>query len=195
VARKRRTAQEAKRLILAAAEARLRRDGPSALRLQDVARDVGIAHPTVLHHFGSREALVEAVVDGAIRGLQADLLTALAGQAPADAATILDKVSQVLNQRGQGRLLAWLILAQPEGEPSGTEAILEVIAEAMERTRAGRLDLERARHVVLLVGFTLFADSIAGPTMRQSVGLGSDTNAATNFRSWLAGLIERELAR
>jgi AcrR family transcriptional regulator len=194
VARKRRSAEEAKRLILEAAAERLRRDGPAALRLQDVAGDVGIAHPTVLHHFGSREGLVDAVVERSIRGLQADLLEALSTPTAADAASLLDTVSQVLSQRGQGRLLAWLILAQPEGEPFGTEATLEVIARAIQQSRVETVSLERARHVVLLAALTLFAESVAGPTMRRSVGLSQDSQAAADFRSWLARLIEGELA-
>jgi AcrR family transcriptional regulator len=40
------------------------------LRLQDIAADVGISHPAVLHHFGSREALVHAVIQRAILSLQ-----------------------------------------------------------------------------------------------------------------------------
>ena len=51
----RRTAEEARRLILDAAEKRLAQQGPEGLRLQDIARDIGISHPAILHHFESRE--------------------------------------------------------------------------------------------------------------------------------------------
>jgi len=37
--------------------------------LQEIAADVGVSHSTILHHFGSREALVEAVVTRALDGL------------------------------------------------------------------------------------------------------------------------------
>ena len=57
--RTRRTADEARRLILDAAERQLAEVGPAGLRLQEVAKEVGVSHPTVLHHFGSREELVE----------------------------------------------------------------------------------------------------------------------------------------
>src|SRR5258708_39165376 len=75
--RKRRTAEEARVAILDAAERRLVASGPAAIRLQEVAADVGVSHPTVLHHFGSREALVEAVVARALDSLHAGLLAAV----------------------------------------------------------------------------------------------------------------------
>ena len=49
--RVRRTKEEAQRVILDAAEERLANGGPEALRLQDIAADVGISHPAILHHF------------------------------------------------------------------------------------------------------------------------------------------------
>ena len=57
----RRTAEETRAAILDAAERRLKASGPASIRLQDVAAEAGISHPAVLHHFGSREGLVQAV--------------------------------------------------------------------------------------------------------------------------------------
>ena len=70
----RRTAEQAQRVILDAAEQRLLQVGPAGLRLQEVAKDAGVAHPTILHHFKSREGLVHAVVQRALGTLHADLL-------------------------------------------------------------------------------------------------------------------------
>src|SRR5450432_3158548 len=63
VTRRRRTSDEARAAILDAAERRLVSSGPAGIRLQEVAADVGVSHPTVLHHFGSREALVREVCE------------------------------------------------------------------------------------------------------------------------------------
>src|SRR5438105_386202 len=62
--RLRRKSEEARALILDAAEKRLIEGGPEALRLQDLARDLRISHPLILHHFGSREGLVGALIVG-----------------------------------------------------------------------------------------------------------------------------------
>ena len=51
--RVRRTAEAARAAILEAAEKRLAEAGPAGIRLQGVAADVGVSHPTVLHHFCS----------------------------------------------------------------------------------------------------------------------------------------------
>ena len=60
--RRRRSAAETRDAILEAAERRLVDGGPEAIRLQEIAADAGISHPAILHHFGSREGLVEAMV-------------------------------------------------------------------------------------------------------------------------------------
>ena len=93
-ARRRRTAEEARAEILDAAERRLAAAGPAALRLQEVAADVGISHPAVLHHFGSREALVQAVVERAMQNLEDDLVRSFAGATAGvpDSAVLLDRV-------------------------------------------------------------------------------------------------------
>src|SRR5271165_5143251 len=75
--RRRRTGEEARTAILDAAEQRLVASGPAGIRLQEVAADVGVSHPTVLHHFGSREGLIEAVVVRALDSLHAGLLAAM----------------------------------------------------------------------------------------------------------------------
>ena len=61
--RVRRTPEEAKRLILETAQALVARTGPQGLRLQDIAAEAGISHPLILHHFGSREGLVRALIE------------------------------------------------------------------------------------------------------------------------------------
>ena len=35
--------------------------GPAGLRLEAVAKAAGVSHPTILHHFGSREGLIHAL--------------------------------------------------------------------------------------------------------------------------------------
>ena len=52
------------------------------MRLQDVAADLGISHPAILHHFESREGLLQALAlrameelnDGLVRDIESDRL-------------------------------------------------------------------------------------------------------------------------
>jgi AcrR family transcriptional regulator len=58
--RVRHSADEARQLILEAAERRFREGGQAAVRVQLVARDVGMTDAAVHHHFGSRKGLLTA---------------------------------------------------------------------------------------------------------------------------------------
>ena len=110
--RVRRSAEEAQRLILDAAEKRLREGGPEAIRLQDIARDVGISHPAILHHFSSRDGLTAALERRAMQRLEAELVEALTSQ-PAHGDTVLtiiERVFATLGDAGHGRMLAWRVL-------------------------------------------------------------------------------------
>lgn len=111
--RVRRTAAEAREAILDAAEARLRDGGPEAIRLQDIASDVGISHPTILHHFESRDGLTRALGLRITERLVNDLVEALT-HGPGDetsAVQIIDHVFATMNDTGTARLIAWRALS------------------------------------------------------------------------------------
>ena len=75
--RRRRTPEAARREILDAAGRRLKNDGPDGLRLQTIASDLGISHSSILHHFGSRDGLLDALSVDAFEVLERDLKSAL----------------------------------------------------------------------------------------------------------------------
>src|SRR5688500_10622316 len=113
--RKRRTAEQARDEILDAAERRLRESGPDAIRLQEIAADVGISHPAVLHHCGSREGLVAAVTARAMSKLETDLLGVMlrgseTGEPP-DPVDVTERVADAMSEKGHARLIAWLALS------------------------------------------------------------------------------------
>src|SRR5689334_19914867 len=97
--RHRRTAEEARNEILDAAEKRLAELGPDGIRLQQIAADVGVSHPAILHHFQSREHLLREVVRRAIQSLEADIISAIS-TAPRDdeppAAQVIESAHRVL---------------------------------------------------------------------------------------------------
>lgn len=64
MARKRRTPEEARRLILEATKKLVVERGPDAIGLKDVADAAGVSHALVTHYFGTRNALMaKAMVD------------------------------------------------------------------------------------------------------------------------------------
>src|SRR5690606_32233632 len=132
----RRTAEEARRLILDAAEERLARQGPEGLRLQDIARDVGISHPAILHHFESREGLVRALIARTNTQLRDSLLGALDNDsASQDAADHIGHVFEALSDKGTARLLSWLLLTGRATEESDAHNIMGEIVGALQAKR------------------------------------------------------------
>lgn len=199
--RKRRTAEAARSAILDAAERRLIAAGPAGIRLQEVAADVGVAHPTVLHHFGSREALVAAVVERLVAALHAEVLDAIAAAPPGEGnlAALLERVAVVLGERGHGRVLAWLALSD-HGAGLVEQRFATVVAAAHARRRQQREPgpapaLEDTTFTILLAFLALFGASILEPELARSAGLGDPARTGKRFRAWLARLLVEHLAR
>lgn len=186
--RRRRSPEEARRQILDAAEKLLVEGGPEAIRLQDVARDVGIAHPTILHHFGSREQLMLDLEARAMERLRDELMA----DREASSEDVFDRVSSVLGDQGYARLLAWSVLSGLPAE-TGTEfRMLEELGRAYhsEQSREAGVDLEETVFRVRLAAVALFGEALLGPLLTRSAGLeDSEDEVRTRFRRWLARLI------
>ena len=195
--RQRRTAEEARLAILDAAERQLVALGPGGIRLKDVADDVGVSHPTVLHHFGSREALIDAVVERAFVSLQADVLTAMQ-EAPGSEehlSALLERVFVAVNDRGHGRAFAWLALSGFSPSP-GVVRLHDVARAAHELRRVRRAasgrplpPFEDTHFTVLLAAFTIIAQSIFEPMLKRSANVEDDPDTGARFRAWLGRLM------
>jgi AcrR family transcriptional regulator len=201
--RKRRTAQEARHLILDAAENRLREVGPEGLKLQEIARDIGVSHPAILHHFGSRQWLVQAVVRRALESLRSDVLAMirehLDSPAAADLPAVMRRVYKVLAQRGHARLLAWLILSGQDIEDQ--QGYVRGLAEAgqVRIIEAGTADdrefeFDDMLFVVMLIAYTSLGAGVAGETIRRSAGLADDPDAVDRFTAWFSHLVDNFLS-
>ncbi len=196
--RRRLPAADARLRILDAAERRLIDAGPEGLRLAELAQELGISHPAILHHFGSRDGLVREVVRRAIGTLNADLIAAFSEASAGTvlpAETILERIAGTLGDRGQARLIAWLILSG--GEPPELDASLTLarVGEALHASRRARhkdrkLDPSETEFLVQLVAFALLGDALFGERLRKQEGLASHARASAEFRARLGKLIE-----
>ena len=195
-ARTRLSANEARDAILRAAEKRVLEVGPNGLRLQDIAKAVGVSHPTVLHHFGNRDALVNAVVMRAMDTLQSELLACfvdLEGDPDRLAQLALARIDRALRTNGHARLLAWLALAKVElpGE-TPLRRLVDVVARARTATGA-TASIEDAQLTVLLTTATMFGTAIVGGELCRQLGLPDTERALERLRTWFARMLVRYL--
>lgn len=191
----RRTAEDARALILEAAEKTMTEQGPAGIRLQDVAKLAGVSHPTILHHFGNREGLVRALnlrtLDELRTALVAGMKTA-ARDAPND-----DGVAMTFQayRNGIAQRVLWLMQSE-DAPPTGKLGTFESIVEALHETRKSFArpghppDIADTRHVVHLVTIAAMGDALLGARLRQSSGSAKTERAdGAAFEKWLSELI------
>jgi AcrR family transcriptional regulator len=191
--RLRRTAEEARRLILETAQQLIARTGPEGLRLQDIAAAAGISHPLILHHFGSREGLVRALTREAAAELRDKLVAAMAST-EYSVEQLLDRVFDTFRD-GLAQRLAWLATVDPGGGTEENQLILRDIADRLHARRLAtappgiaiaRADTDALVH---LVATSAFGDALYGAQLHRSAGLPATSETNRSFRQWLAALI------
>jgi AcrR family transcriptional regulator len=195
--RTRRPPEEAKRLILDAAEVQLRDHGPAGLRLQEVAAEAGVSHPTILHHFGNREGLVSAIVERTMDRVGRDIVQTLEtleatkghGVGPGE---LLERIYRVLQENDHAKLMSWLILSGHRIDAIFAET-LQRITDTLHEIRPGEPQRQDTLFLVMLAALATLGDAVAGESMYRAVGL--DKEGGRQFRRWLATLARRHLSR
>jgi AcrR family transcriptional regulator len=197
--RRRRSADEARRAILDAAEARLVNSGPDGIRLQEVAADVGMSHPTVLHHFGSREALVREVCERRFASIRADLAEAMmrsAGGAK-DLGDMFESVAAAVRVNGHARVVFWLALSghlDHDAQEARMAPIGGLAQELRIRNRGGgRVPLEDTLFTLSAATLVVLAEAVIGPVILRDLGLAGDEATAARFRTWFSELVADHL--
>ncbi len=194
--RRRLDADAARTLILDATEKRLAAVGPSGIRLQEVAADAGVSHPTVLHHFGSRELLVKAVIDRSLRALNASLVEAILASSGDEhqLEALLENVHNALGQSGHARVVMWLALEGHHVGENNDVSLKDVVDAAhalrLSRHRRGPIPArEDTARTVVLATLALIGGAVVGPAVLKNAGLGESADESKRFRNWLARLL------
>ncbi len=191
--RVRRTPDEARRLILDAAQAAIARTGPEGLRLHDIATAAGVSHPLILHHFGNRAGLVRALTRAAIVELGDKLVAATTDPNH----TTEQQLARVFDafRGGLGQRLAWLATVDPDGDQGGSTMIQREIADHLHARRVAsappgaKVAREDSQFLVHLIAIAALGDAIYGTQFRRSAGLAKGADTDRRFRAWLAALI------
>jgi AcrR family transcriptional regulator len=173
MARRRRSADEARSEALAAARKLLIEQGPEAVTLKAVADEIGVSHTNVLHHFGTAGELESALMSAMVR----DLATALAGVADhlrSDVGApraLVDMVFDAFDKGGAGRLAAWIVLSGniDHLEPV-RNAVTDLVRALQEKFAQERGDPNLGvTSAVLFIALMAFGDSVIGEPLKNMV--------------------------
>jgi AcrR family transcriptional regulator len=187
----RRTPEEARRVILDAAEAGMAATGPAGLRLQDVAAAAGVSHPTILHHFGSREGLILALNRRALEHLRAGLMRNI-GSSDSSGDSVGSAFAAYRD--GLARRMMWLLQSQASLGDEGLP-ILDEIVQALHAVRlsiAGpgvEVDLFDTQAIVHLTTIAAFGDALIGPRLRRAADAATEAASRRRFEIWFSALL------
>lgn len=190
--RVRRTPVAARRLILDAAEASMASKGPAGIRLQHVARAAGVSHSNVLHHFGSRAGLIEALN----RRTLDELKSVLFGVMTAAHASTEDIIGPAFAayRNGLAQRTLWVLQAPARRGTRTLPAFEEVVAAVHARRRNTAppdviVDKAQTRAIVHLTTVAAFGDALIGARLRRCPSA-DEPAARQHFERWFAALID-----
>jgi AcrR family transcriptional regulator len=189
----RRTPEDAQANILDAAEAILARGGgPAALRLADVARQAGVSHPTILHHFGSREGLVRAINKRAFERLTETAMSETARSSDEGL-----KATFAAYREGLAQRMVWLMQSKEPPAP-GRLDLFEDVVERFHQIRKQFAqpgvvpDIRDSRAVIHLTSLAAFGDALIGPRLRYAGAREAEEREA--FERWYGALLDMYLS-
>jgi len=197
MARVRREPEEARELILGAAERVFAERGPDVAGLKDIAREAGVSHALVTHYFGRYEHVVEAVVERVLARIRTRVAHALVAsvQRP-DPALVMDALFEGFRERSSIRVVAWAFL---RGNFSGDGSLpdrvqgLKAIADLMEpHVPASREEIE---WIIVTAATAGFGFAVSGESYLRALGHRPSAAREQRFRAFLGGMLHDRLMR
>jgi AcrR family transcriptional regulator len=173
--RQRRSPDVVRTAALEAARRLLVRAGPEAITLPAVAKELGMTHGNVTHHFGSVGALHASLVDQIAQELTVRVTTAVT-QLRADAADpvkVVDALFEAFSDNAAGRLISWLAST---GDMEALEPLftaVETIVHELSRgePRPGENREMSVRQNALMLISTALGNALVGDRLHAAVGL------------------------
>jgi AcrR family transcriptional regulator len=192
--RKRRSPEEARRTILAAAQKLLAEHGPDGMGLKEIAREAEVSHALVSHYFGTYESLVDAALADHLTSQRLDGVQRIMKSEPHPSAW-LDIAFEQLAHPLSGRLLVWAMLTgRLEREDfvvfrdRGLAQVVDLLAAYLSASgkKPDRDALERG----VLIGFcAVIGYSLGRNALWGSLGKRASAEKDLAFRSQLATML------
>ncbi|WP_247410195.1 TetR/AcrR family transcriptional regulator [Bradyrhizobium sp. 23] len=199
--RQRRTPEAAKFAILDAAERRLHDDGPEGVRIQRIAADLNITDAAVHYHFGTREALMDALLRRIGRRLVDDIESTIQKWAPdqIDVAALGRLFQRTYADERAAKLALWLSVAghRPKGSGMLKPLVKRVHRARLESARKAKRTAPRISSTQFSIALLSAAHMLAAMSGEALMASVSEDPAGLDQRDFLdfaVKLIARHLA-
>ena len=182
--RRRRSAAEARRHLIACAEKLLVRGGPLAVQMRSVAREAGVTDAGVAHHFGNRRGLLKALLDAGARKVR-DGVAQIAGDwasSGPDLTALIDMLEE-LYANGYAELA--LELHRSGWKDRGPPLMEPVILRLRTLNQNPRTTDADIRAAVAALHLDLAMDPVFGNAFRQSAGMTGSASRIAQRRWWV----------
>lgn len=195
----RRSVEVSKQTILERAEHYLIAEGLNGVKVQKIARDLGLSDAAIHYHFGNRQKLLEALLRFAGQRFVGELTAAIerSEMSSFDLAAAARLLSDLYERRGTARLAMSLVLSGWSPRGAG---MLQPLAEWLHRARMSSAKargvtpptLEESQKVIAVLNAVIFVQALTGDAMLRSAGL--RRLPREQLSSWIATLLEEHLA-
>lgn len=202
----RRTPQEARRLVLQTIESELLQNGPASFNLLEIANKCGLAHTTILHHFGTVEALKGAVTQHILENILTHAIEILNPNHPQ--ILTIDRIISLFMERLGGsqnsHLLSWIILnplehktldpTQWENISSLLQKLAQLIDERVDKQQSSfsalnqNSNITQGQAVQILVATSLIGHQLTGAFFGRALGL-EENEYKHGYIEWFKDLI------
>lgn len=174
--------EQARRTILEAAHRYFMEGGPEAVKIQRIARDLGMTDAAIHYHFRNRRNLLAALLKFA----GASLKRRLSDNSSTAVPDVARELESAYARQGYARLAMWLSLEGWTDEGTG------MFAELVDRWRERHPDksLEEAKYEIAFVNLVLAAEPLMGASFLRSVDLPDDAGQQSRFHHWIVGRLE-----
>ncbi len=167
---------DARMAILEVAQTYLIEGGPDAVKVQKIARDLGITDAAIHYHFKNRQNLLEALLKHAGRQLKQSLTQSVEARSVSDIARQLD---EVYRQQGLANLAMWLSFAGSQDEGRG------MFNDLVQQCHRDKTPLQETQFCIAMLNLICAAEPLMGEAFLRSVGLSGDDESRQQFRCWM----------
>lgn len=198
--RVRRSPEEARTLILDAADTVFRDHLPDAVGLKDVAKAAGVSHALVTHYFGTYGGLVESALERRFKRLRESMVGNLVGvlEAKGDVGEVLATYRRSIAQNALDpvtlRLATWSLMSGRVAQDdffSHRMQGLKFLADALEKSaKVPREDLEfmLIASFAMTVGWTIAGNAISGALGKKKPDVAFESRVAAMLDAYIESL-------